>query len=351
MKVVRRSISFLLIIIIIGGTGYLTWNFIGRPRDIVGMNMPDSTSGNKNTTNNTQNNNTSMSTIPGTENNNTLTAQAIQSKDKLSQVVTMISDAVNQITIDPYSKVTVQGNSNTNTNMAQQQGSTTINIYPNSNNTVNSPQPGGTPATGAPSTGTTGTTGSMPVNNMVYNQSKLEQLHNGIFKLAQGMMLLNELNDDLALQSSLPQSSNYDSLVMRYKVLEQDKYKLNKSLNLINEASILINVNPYTAGNSYVYDIQQMDQLHKGIYKLAQGMLIGSKLGEDFTNQMVSINSTISSNAVNNMGDVNTGSVLKIGSINFTVIVSIVLIIFIIIFLIALYRAIKSILRNVTSNK
>lgn len=327
MKVFRGIIRFILILIIVGGTGFLTWNIINGSTNMQGMNM----GGNENKTNNTttdQGNNVN-NTMPETQNTSSFNSIDIKNKDSLNQVVTMINDALNQITIDPYSKITLPS-TNLQQNVTDQQGNTTINIYPNSENTVNAPAQG----QNSPSTQP-----NMPNANIVHNQAKLEQLHNGIFKLSQGLMLLNELNDDLTLQVTTQEQDNYESYVVRYNTLYQNKVKLTKSLNLINEGSLLVNVNPYTTGVGYQYDVAQMDQLNKGIYKLAQGMFLGVKLGEDFTNQMMSVNS-LANNTL--MGNMNATPSYSIGSIDVKLILYILIIIFIVTFIMALFGAVRA---------
>jgi hypothetical protein len=327
MKVFRGIISFVLILIIIGGIGFLAWNIMNNSGNMQGMNMSDSQNKTDSTTN--MQNNANQNTMPGMQSPTSLDAIDIKNKDNLNQVLTTINDAFNQITIDPYSKITVP-RANLQQNMTDQQKNTTINIYPNSNNTVNVPTQGSPPPTPAP---------IAPNANIVYNQAKLEQLHNGIFKVSQGLMLLNELNDDLTVQVTTQDQANYESYVNRYRTLYQNKVKLSKALNLVNEGSFLVNVNPYTSGVGYEYDVAQMEQLNKGIYKLAQGMFLGVRLGEDFTKQMTEISSLANNTSMNNM---NMAPSFSIGNIDVRLILYILIFVFILTFIIAFFGAVRA---------
>ncbi len=328
MKVFRRITEFILILIIIGGIGFLTWNITNTSGNMQGMNMGD----NQNNTNNTTNTqeNSAHNTMPGMQNDTLLNTLDIKNKDKLDQVITAINDSINQITIDPYSKITVP-RSSLQQNASEQQRNTTINIYPNSNNTVNAPVQGNATPPAAASNNLNA--------NIVYNQAKLEQLHNGIFKLSQGLMSLNDLNDDLTQQVTIQEPANYESYARRYSTLYQNKVKLTRALNLINEGSLLVNVNPYTSGVGYEYDATQMEQLHKGIYKLAQGMLLGVRLGEDFTKQMTEVNLLANNTSMNTM---NMSPSYSIRGIDVKVILYMLIVVFIVTFIIALSGAVKA---------
>lgn len=342
MKVLKSILSFFLILIIIGGIGFLGWNFYKASGNMQGMNMPSTTNNTTSSQTTEQKSNaSSMSSMPNNQNNLSLNTMTIQNKDRLNQVVTMISDALNQITIDPYSKLTVPGTVVPPNTSTAQQGNTTVNIYPNSSTSLNVPPV----ATVVPQTSASTVN---PGANIVYNQAKLEQLHSGIFKLAQGMMLLNDLNDDLTLQATATEPNSYEGYIDRYAILLQNKLKLSKSLIMINEGSTLINVNPYASGIGYEYNTQQMEQFHKGVYKLAQGMLQGVKLGDDFTNQMAKINS-LSNNTMNGMNMLPSSSIIP--TLNIKTIVTIIIIVLILAFIISLFGAVKSTFARVESDK
>jgi flagellar basal body-associated protein FliL len=347
MKVFRTIIGGFLVLIIIGGIGFLAWNLMGTSGNMIGMNMDNKGDANTpkgghqnstNTQNGTNQNDTSnnMASMPNMQNKISLNTMDVKNKDKFSQVILTINEAISQITIDPYSRITVP-NQSLPQSVPGQPGNTTINIYPNSTNTVTPITPTGpAPGTVLPAAGVISNA------NMVYNQGKLEQLHNGIFKLSQGLMLLSELNDDLTLQATYVEQDTYENYVTKYNTLLQNKVKLTKSLSLINEASMMVNVNPYTSGAGYGYDASQMDQLHRGIYRLAQGMLLGTRLSEEFTNQMAQVSNLTANNSMNGM-DMNTG--FSIGTLNINLILYIIIAVFVLSFIIALFGAVRSAFR------
>lgn len=321
MKVLKGLITFILILVIVGGVGFLGWNLIYKSGMSNMGNMPNMTENANNTNDN------SSSQMDNMQNNNFFTTQAVQNKDKLNQITTTINDAINQITIDPYSKVTLP--SSTQQPMIQPtQGNTTVNIYPNGNAAA----------------GSTTNSQMTTKGNYVYNQDKLEQLHNGIFKLAQGRMILDDLNNDLTMQSTMNQPTDYQGYSMLYNTIVQNKIKLSNALNMINEASNLLNVNPYSSGTAYEYNTEEMKNLHNGIYKLAQGLLSGTKLSEEFTKQMVNI-STLANNS-NSMGNMNMGQGFTLGTFNLSFIFKIILVIMIITLFISLFGAISSVFKR-----
>jgi hypothetical protein len=342
MKVLKSILVFLLILIIVSGVGFLGWTYTKSSGKMSGMNMPSTTNNTTDSqTTQSKNSDSSMSSLPNTQNKVSLNTLTIKNKDRLNQIVTTISDAINQITVDPYSKVTVPRTVAPPNALTSQKGNTTVNIYPNSTADINVPSQGA--ITSQPSTAIIN-----PSANIVYNQGKLEQLHNGIFKLAQGMMLLNELNDDLTLQATSTEPSNYEGYVTRYATLLSNKLKLSKSLIMINESSTLININPYASDIGYEYNPQQMDQFHKGVYKLAQGMLSGIKLGDDFTSQMSLVNSLANNSSMNNM---NMPSTFSLPTLNVNTIVTIIIIVLILTLIMSLIGAAKSTFIGTKSKK
>lgn len=295
MKFFRGLMTFFLVLIILSGLGYIGYNvFIG---DLF-FSEPNMTSRvlseaakeemNMSGTNNSATQNIALP--------NPLDAQ---NREKMNQAIRLIDQALELITIDPYSKATIPG-SNDNMNMDNMQGNSsqgtgTINIYPSDNSSVNIvPSENETDAQDS----TQANMGSMDMdsmdldtktsNNYVYDQGKLQQLHSGIYTMAQGILAINELNDDLLNQSMMIETSptTYQTYVLRYGAALQNKTNLESAIELLNQVSVLINVNPYASPNGYAYNSDNLKQLHEGIFKLAQGMGMLNSLKEDFTNQM-----------------------------------------------------------------
>ncbi|HYE84480.1 MAG TPA: hypothetical protein VEG39_20245 [Clostridia bacterium] len=375
MKFLRGLLVFFLIIVIIGGLGYIGWNYYYMPYMGNTGNLPSATppantpaDTNQGSMGNMQmpgQGNTGTTTMPGHGNMGTQTpaaqntgysALALQNKDRLTQVVATINQALDLITMDPYSRLTLPDGTNEAAAQQAPQGGGTVNIYPNGNNAVNV-----NPAT--PSAATTGTTPAAPSAatgmtadaNFVYDQAKLEQLHRGIFKLAQGVMLLNQLNSNLTLQAGLMEANppTYQSYIDRYNTTMLNKTKLNNAINMINEASDMVNVNPYASRNGYQYDVQAMDRLHRGIYKLAQGMVLASELDEEFAKQMVSavtaaqyLYSTGSMSGMNMNMPMQTGLSSLFNSANLASILNLILVILIVTLILSIFGAISQMLKG-----
>ena len=208
-----------------------------------------------------------------------------------------------------------------------------------------------------PNMGNTGTMNASP-SNYVYDQTKLEQLHRGIVRLAQGTMYLTQLNDDITLQASTiePNNNNYQTYIDRYSKLIKNKAKLNNAVSLINQATEFVNVNPYGGTNGYQYNAQYMDQMHRGIYTLAQAMVLANNLNEDLTGQMVQA-VTSAQNAIynNNMGNMpgmnNTSSWANLfNPTSISTVFNLILVIMIVILIISVFGALGHMLKKSNRN-
>ncbi|MCX7923092.1 MAG: hypothetical protein N3B21_13940 [Clostridia bacterium] len=361
MKVLRGLLAILLILIIVGGLGYVIWNTGLLPMNHSGMNMTPNTQA-------PDTNNSANTQMPGHQNASGNTGQnnvpanttAIQNRDKLNQALSTINQAIDLISIDPYSKATLpQSNpNNMQSGAAQGQGSGTINIYPGGNSSVNiAPNGNNTPNNTVPPANTNQGTANMQQNQYyVFDQNKLEQLHNGIFTLAQGIMMVNQLNDDLLAQSAAVESNppNYQTYVLRYNTALQNKTKLNSAMNLLSQASTLINVNPYASPNGYAYNKDAMAQLHQGVYKLAQGMAGLNRLNEDFTNQMAQASMIVNSVVNTQMTGMTHGTSIfdnMFGNVSMTTLLNIILIVLLVGLILGVLGAIMSMFRKSVGNK
>lgn len=372
MKFFRGLLVFFLILVIIGGLGYIGWTYYYMPYMSQAGNMPSTTPSTTTQTDTSQNmqGNMGTMTMPGhggmttqttpVSPNAAFSAVALQNKDNLTRVISTINQALDLITMDPYSKLTVPDGTNEAAVQQQRltaQGGGTVNIYPNGNNAVNVNP---TPAAAAATARTPATEASLPADvNFVYDQAKLEQLHRGIFKLAQGVMLLNQLNSNLTMQAGMMEANppTYQNYIDRYNTTMVNKTKLNNAISMINEASDLVNVNPYASRNGYQYDVQAMDRLHRGIYKLAQGMVLASELDEDFTKQMAIattaaqyLYSTGSMSGMNMNMPTNGWSSL-FSSTNLVFILNLILVILIVTLILSIFGAIGQMLRGKKRNK
>lgn len=200
--------------------------------------------------------------------------QAALNKEKLNQAVTILNRTMELITTDPYSQITVLDKTR---ELHHESDKSVVTVIPKEGTTVYvNPNP----------SGKTDLSGGVSV---VYNQGKLEQLHNGIFKFSQAGFLLQELNNDLAEQALMKETDpvNQQTYAVRYNLTLQNQNKINQANRLLQEAMILVNVNPYAPNDGYVYNTQKMQQLHNGITELAKSTLLLNELSQDFSQQML----------------------------------------------------------------
>lgn len=344
-------VVFFLIIVILGGVGYLGFNIIKNANGMPGMNMvSDKTStdaGSTNTAGNDAKNETA-----NTENNSQANAQnaykinqinqIVANREALSKAYETISSALDKMTLDPYSADTDKSSSMNDPSMdnmksdtaasGDSQEKTTINIYNDS-------------VSGQEST-------QMQSMGQTYDAVKMQQLHSGLYKVSVGMQLLDLLQDDIAGQiekAGVDTSSKTEFYMNQYYKTVQNKSKLKEALTYINEAVDLININPYVDANGLVYDEERMAQLHDSIYIIAQGVVDLNRLNDNMLTQAVDIG-TLAQNAYNesqqnqnNMGNMNMSAS---SGLNITNIITIVLIAFVVIFIIALLGSIIKLFKS-----
>lgn len=371
MKFLKGLVVFLLIIIIVGGLGYIGWSVFFMPNSHFSLGMGNmsgmNTQQNTQTPSNQTGSSNQMAGLQGTQGNsgqnNTvqnnsgqnipLNTLAIQNKDKLNQAIGTINQAIDLITIDPYSRITVP-------NILIQQGALqgeqnqpggTVNVYPGGNSTVNVTPPAGNNTPNKSTSSTNNNTAAIIDQqnaNYVYDQGKLQQLNNGIYTLAQGVMLVNQLGDDLTIQSSTVEVNpqTYQTYINRYNTALQNKTKINNAISMINQVFTLVNINPYGSVNGYQINIPEMQKLHQGVYKLAQGIAMLKGLNDDFTVQMVQAAynaQKLSATTSNSMAGMNMNS--NGISLNLTTIFNIVLIVMVVGLVLGVFGAIISMFR------
>lgn len=376
MKFIKGLLTFLLILIIIGGLGYIGYTMFFMPNSHFNLggsgmgNMPGMNNSQQNTqTPANQTNSTGMAGMSGMQGNQNNEGQhstgqsssvpnipmntlAIQNKDKLNQATGTINQAIDLITIDPYSRITVPDTTMLPGSMQSQpnQSNGSVNVYPGGNSTVNVTPPAGNNTPNKSTTSTNNNTAAMIQQqnaNYVYDQGKLQQLNNGIFTLAQGIMLVNQLSDDLTLQSSVVEVTpqTYQTYINRYNTALQNKTKINNAIGMINQAFTLVNVNPYGSVNGYQINIPEMQKLHQGVYKLAQGMTMLRGLNDDFTVQMAQAAYNAQRLATTGTSNSMTGMNMNGNGLNLTTIFNIVLIVMVVGLVLGVFGAIISMFR------
>lgn len=171
-----------------------------------------------------------------------------------------------------------------------------------------------------------------------------------MFRLSQGITQLNQLNEDFTNQASSiePKNKTYDIYYQRYAALLGNKSKLSNAINLVSDAYTIANVNPYASSNGYTFKPQMMQNIHQGIFKLAQGLSVLSRLNDDLNKQMTATNMAGSSHASINM-NMDNGSMMGFDIFNsqkINFIIKLFLMAMIVLFILSIFGAISSLFKR-----
>lgn len=348
-KFLRGLLAILLVLVIAGGLGYIGYSYYYLNPGSMATSNVQATQDQQNMQHGTtsgQDQTMNASELEGVR-------VAMANKESLDAAIAALDEAMTYMTLDPYSPEKVDNMSGMNEAQTPQtatanttvQGSTTINMYPSTNSTQQS------------------NTTKMTMSDMgtVYDPAKMEQLHTGLYKLSVGMQLLGQLSNDLSTQAELAaidmqNPTQYYS--NQYVRLLQNKSKLSNSLTYINEASSLVNINPYVSEKGLVYDKDRMKKIHESIVKMAQGVVALNKLSDDMTMQSVNIasaaqNFTNNAHTAANMNSTDTSSGILNGlfsNMNVSTVINIILILFVTMFVLGLFGFIFSLLKTTTRN-
>jgi hypothetical protein len=351
MKFLKGLLIVFLFVIIVGGVGFLGYQIYTG--NINGMDMSSDTD-------TSSDNQDRMGMDMSTETKAIPNPYLAQNREKLSDAIASINKAVELITIDPYSKATVP-DMNSMSDMSDNMGdmdSKDINIYQSGNSSVSITSEEEEAENADTTTDMEEAMGTMDMetdkgDNYVYDQSKLEQLHNGIYCMAQGILTVNDLGNDLLNQSMQLEEYplTYQSYVTRYNVSIQNRMKLEEAINLLSQASVLVNVNPYASSNGYSVDGEKMLQIHEGIYDLAQGMAGLNSLLNDFNNQMyeasISAQNAVYSNSTTSTMDMSSNIFTDLfDNISISTVVNILIIILVIGLVIGIFGMITSVFKS-----
>ncbi|HEY9059558.1 MAG TPA: hypothetical protein VIO64_03495 [Pseudobacteroides sp.] len=368
MKFLKGVLVVFLVTIIVGGLGFIGYmtlftNHSGHNTATATTN--NNTSQSKDTKKDTAANHTGMTqdAVKSQQSGNPVGLNQaniiLQNKDSLNKSLMSLNEAIRLMTVDPYAsdsnseamgnmqmknssqphatpssqgdtKANVQANNYTNTAPTQGGNNITVNIYPQAE--ANQPTPL-----------TTSQQNNMVMQNMgtVYDANKMEQLHNGVYKMSLGMVLLNQLQSQLVNQAENASTSTQDLIqyyTNQYNLTVQNKNKLTQAQNYINEAAGLVNINPYISSSGLVYDKERMNQIHQSVYKLAEGVASLNLLSDDLTRQSIVLSNTAQTYMLNitTTGQVNHSAMSQgvfgglFSNINIQTIVNTILIIFIV---------------------
>lgn len=390
-KFFKGLLVTILILIIVGGTGYIGYSFLfmnhsghnlmstqnddaSTNSNMSGMNMKTQQESDSNQSSSDESGKTSnmngMSGMnmqseqkTGTSSNNSIaltqTATIMKNKEDLSNAITGLNDALKYLTLDPYGSSKMEDmNSQSdavNSAASNSQGNTTVNIYPQNNNTVNVIPPN--------SSGSADQSGNTSMQNMgtSYDPDKMEQIHTGLYKMALAMALLDQLNNDFASQAESANTNTADPIsyyTYQYNLTQQNKMKLSSALNYINEAADLVNINPYISSQGLVYDKDRMEQLHQSVYTLAKNVAALNLLNEDLTKQSLSL-VNLTQNAANDtsmsqMDNMSMSNGLFGGifdNIRIESVVNIILILFVVGLILGIFGYIFSLLKQSKTQK
>lgn len=376
-KFFNGLLMLILLAVIVGGIGYIGYNYLF-------MNPGQTLNGpiNNEQVAQTPANNNSMASMPGMPGMQPATnspaggAQAaeiaglaLKNRDELNQALSSLNEAIGFMSLDPYG---LPEKTQENNSMANMPGMSSTPAVPESNQAVVNPGPGA-PAPSVqgnttiniypqPDGGQSTTANSTILNGMManmgttYDPSKMEQLHSGLFKLSMGMQLLKQLEGEFAYQAESA-ASNVQDLAqyysLQYTTTLQNKSKLNQAAIYINEAANLVNINPYISSNGLVFDQERMQQIHKSVFKLADGAAALNKLDGDLTKQAVAAANAAQGymNAANitqmNMAAPATGGFGNLfGGLSVQFIINAILVIFVTAFILGILGFIFSLLKS-----
>lgn len=221
----------------------------------------------------------------------------LQNKTQLTKAIDSFNDGLKTMTGDPYAPTVNtldnpgggmnMGNSTTPAVPAPGNSNTTINIYP---------QNGQTGQSNAMSSG-------MSNMGVTYDANKMQQIHNGLYKVSVGMVLLDQLQKELVAQAENATAYSKEPvqyLTNQFTLTLQDKNKLDQALIYLNNALSVADINPYISTNGLIYNKDRMSQTHEGIMKLAEGVTTLNQLQDTMMNQMIFL-----SNKAQEYADVN----------------------------------------------
>lgn len=360
MKFLKNFLAVILILIIVGGVGFIGYSTLFSNHSA--NNMPGMTASNSETTNNVaatsqpSNNHQSSENAIGLAQSNLI----LQNKENLDKSIADLKEALKLMTVDPYApssnsagmagmdgmeskdstSKSESGNATVNPTKEPGGNNTTINIYPQDGKSTSMQQAG------------------MNMQNMgtTYDPNKMEQLHNGLYKVYVGMALLDQLDNQLVNQAENAYVNTQNVAqyyTNQYNLTAQNKIKLTNALTDINDAVGLININPYVSSTGLVYDKDRMNQIHQSVVKFADGTVSLNQLSDSFTKQANLLSSTVQNyiNNVNNnanMDNMTNSSGLFGGlfdNISSSSVVNIILILFVLGLIFGLFGFIFSLLK------
>lgn len=322
-KFFRGLLVSFLIVVIVGGIGFIGYNYIDLNR--LGLMITnDSNITSENTTSSQQNaqqNDSSqhgnmqqpVSTI-GSEQLNVI----LKNKEKLDDIRTSLDEALKYLTLDPYASSNNQ--SQTDMDMQSDTQMTMGNMQQGDQMTMGSTlqdpnfDKNQQPSQQANQQGLDLMTATMQDMGSAYDTGKMEQLHAGLFDLAVGMEILEQLSNEYIEQAESVNVNTQDPILYysnQYKLTVHNKTSLNQAMGYLEKAADLVNINPYISSDGYIYDKDRMEQIHQSVFKLAESVASINLLNNDLNDQSIYLVNAVQvyTNNVNAMNTMNMTSV------------------------------------------
>lgn len=257
--------------------------------------------------------------------------------ESLNKAMSQLNDAIKLIQLEPYAD---ENRSSTSQNTSNSTGSATTESKSVSQGT--SPQNGTVINIFPNNTTPDRMSAQSGMRNMGihYDPVKMERLHSKLYKVAYGMELIRQLNDEFTMQTEVA-GANLQNPAFYYQnfynITITNKMKLNQALAYINEAEGLVNINPYISSDGLIFDRERMSQIHAGIFKLAEGVAQLTLLNGDLLKQSVSISNLYQNYLTTYSNDMGmNGSTSSSGNLDMRMLVNIIIVIFVIVLFVGL---------------
>lgn len=282
-KFFSRLFVFLLVIVIIGGIGFIGYTYLNMNQtNQQAFDEANKTSNSNTTSQENVQQDTSMGSMQMNEEQpvSTSLTTTLKNKENLDKIRTSFKDALKYMTLDPYAANDADNQADMQMDMGNMQQGTDA--------TSNTSQSTTQQAVTAADT-------TMQNMGLAYDSNKMEQLHSGLFSMAVGMALLDQLSDELIDQASYANISTQNpiqDLTNQYNLTVQNKASLNQAMDYLEESAKLVNINPYISSDGFVYDKERMENIHQSVFKLAEGVALMNLLDNELTNQSIYLANT-----------------------------------------------------------
>lgn len=312
MRFFKKLLAFLMILVIVGGLGYVGYLYWQKGGFGTTQTQPQTDwasvgghSGHSVASDQTDYTSQSMdSSVESSSNTERTEYQNIgdpialaqmdtlmKNEKKLNQAMELIEEALRLMTVDPFAT-----NSKPDMGSAQNtpsvQNQATVNNVPNqpgqgNNTTINIYSSGSSPVMPMAPQGSNPQMTNMGVG---YDPNKMEQVHASLYQVNVGMAMLRQLKTAVDTQTKTAGLGVQDKVqyfTSQYNYTLQNKSKLDQALSYLQSMVNLSSLNPYISGTGLVYDKDRMTQVHQSISKLAEGITALHELQDELASQLI----------------------------------------------------------------